>query len=739
MHTVQFIRLVVRHRKVIFGLPIFMAMVTFYFTMDQVKKYTSHTLINTGLVSGYNPESQKSSRTDYTYTTNELENLINIATAYNTFEELGARLLSEYLLLNDNDPRLISGEGYKKLQQLFPDNIKSRLVGNNLEDTYQKVIQFRDQNKDNGAYKVLYSDHEFFGIEQLQTIKVQREGKSDMIRITYTSNDPGISKRSLELLTEIFVKKHQEIKEGQSTSVLDFFDKSTSLASEKLKDAENGLLQFRVGNNIINYYEQTRFISAKKEDLDELYQSELMKVAATESSIKQLENQMVSRKKIAQLNSGILHNREQLSNATSQLAKLIIINEDVETNRERIASLEKETVFLKNEIKTKAHSIFSNQITPDGIEIKNVLNRWLTHVIALDEGKARLQVINERKDEFAQIYNQFAPLGSRLKKIEREIDVAEREYLENLHSLNQARLHKHSMLMSTNLKIVDQPFFPAKAVKSKRAILIIISFVSGILLILFLILVLEYFDQTLKLPSKAEDITGLEVIGAFPYFSQTYNLSRANLNEIKQRTIEYLYQNLKIKLKQRGKTNKPLIINIASTRETEGKTFLGENLFEFITGLNKKALLLKPKSEDDVKNENSNGENIIDYLVDKNFMEADSVNNLLRDHEIDINEFDFVLIESPALNLQKQSLSLLSKSDLTLVVCRANRVWNSGDQKTVENLKRGTGKNPLLVLNACNMEVLEEVMGEIPKTRSKLRMLVKQFASFGFRSKLNLS
>ena len=52
--------------------------------------------------------------------------------------------------------------------------------------------------------------------------------------------------------------------------------------------------------------------------------------------------------------------------------------------------------------------------------------------------------------------------GSTLKRIDREISVAEQEYLELLKGLNLAKLKVQDVELSSNIKAVDPPYYPLR-------------------------------------------------------------------------------------------------------------------------------------------------------------------------------------------------------------------------------------------------------------------------------------
>ncbi len=82
MNLTTFIRLILKHYPKLLLSGIIIGSIVYFLTMGEKKLYTSNTLINTGLVSGYSLESQKDNKTDYAYTNNEIQNLINIDSGF---------------------------------------------------------------------------------------------------------------------------------------------------------------------------------------------------------------------------------------------------------------------------------------------------------------------------------------------------------------------------------------------------------------------------------------------------------------------------------------------------------------------------------------------------------------------------------------------------------------------------------------------------------------------------------
>ena len=68
-----------------------------------------------------------------------------------------------------------------------------------------------EKDRTNFVYRLLQSDHPFYGIEQINSLSVRRIKNSDLIRLTYRSEDPAVSMNTLMLTTQVFLKHYRKI------------------------------------------------------------------------------------------------------------------------------------------------------------------------------------------------------------------------------------------------------------------------------------------------------------------------------------------------------------------------------------------------------------------------------------------------------------------------------------------------------------------------------------------------
>jgi polysaccharide biosynthesis transport protein len=682
MTLIFFLRLLSRNIFWIFPLALIAAVMVFRSTKDEVKMYETASLVNTGLVSGYNIESSANARIDYGYVSNEMENIIGIAKSRDLQLEIGTHLLTQALMVSKPSTDVIGDIAFKKLKKEITDSLRQFIVDtSSYENTLSNVRTWRNQIEDNPIKKIIKGNHSLFGVEQIATVSIKSEGKTDMIRLKYSCSDPSICRNTLILLTNLVTEKYRSVKQGQSSDVVSFFEKATYDASSSLNGKETNMLDFMVQNKIINYYEQTRYIASKKEDLDEMYFKEMMQLAAADSARRSLDAQLAKYIELPVINQNLMKNRSELANVSSKLAGYEISGvEENATPQDDLAvkKLRDHAERIKKELRTQAEATFAILRTPEGIEVKDVLSNWLAKFIEVEQGLARLNVFKIRQSEFNRLYSRYAPWGSEIKRIERGIDVAEKAYLENLKSYNQARLHQYNTMMTGNLRVVDAPNYPETALPSKRMTLVIVAFLVGFIIPIVGLLIKELVDKSLKNPDNAHSMTGIDVLGAIPKLPKNWEKhSTIDYKATLKRVVNQIVQHVKTEIRDGQVQPFPRAhVAVVGTRGKEGKSFIINALKGGKPG--------------------------------------------------------FILTEFPALLSEKYSADFSLEYDYILLIAHTSYPWNEADKKAVKALSKLMKCPCKMIINGVRIEDLESSIGEIPKKRSKIRRWIKKVLLLNF-------
>ncbi len=612
--------------------------------------------------------------------------------------------------------------GSSKLSGIF---VKDPIVppGVNPSD-YEKTVNnlqaYYASDDTNYIYGLLhYGANQHYSISYISKVQIFRVANSDLVKLTYTSDDPGICQQTLKIISTVFMRNYRMLRINETDRVVEYFQHQVDSAERKLNEAEDRLLRFNKQNNIINYYEQSKAIAGQKEDLDKYYQDQQIRLSGASLTLQELETKMTAKDSIYLKSDEINQMRKELSDVSEK----IIINRLAESyNKEvasRVASLEAKQRQLRARMKLRVDELYLYGHSTQGVNIKDLLNAWLENTITYTEAKAALVVLARRKLDFIRTYQKMAPLGAMLTRIEREIKVNEQTYLELLHSLNQAKMKQQNLELSTNIKVVDPPYFPIAPNPSRAKYIVLAAGLAGFIIIAFLIIMLEYFDTSAKNPTRVVEQTGMELGGAFPYlFSRNF----ANeLSQISARLIDMIIQNIKLNMASlKPEPEKPYVVLIFSTQNAVGKTLLAHKIINQMRSMNNKVLFLNYRAEDHEVEEEEDFNHSYHYTVRSNFIDITDLQQLMDSRYLRKNNtpYDYIFIEIPSIVYHTYPIKLLSEVDLSLFVVRSSNNFTRADKTALKTFREAAPDNFLVVLNEVELYNLDELLTEIPKNRT---------------------
>lgn len=707
-----------------------MAGVVVYYTKDEPKVYTSSAQIYTGITSGSSIISVLDSKVDRFTSLISFDNMINAITSRSTLEKVSIRLLATHLLIEQPVPEIISTEHFYQLMENVPEEVKKLVVKNDVESTVRNLTEYKESNYTNYIYKLVNSEHPNYSASKIQSsTKVRRVRSSDLIEISFNSNDPGICKNTLELLIEVFGKDYTENKLTQTHDVVKYFEQELAKASNKLESAEDELLYFNKKNSIINYYEQTEQITTEKKDFNLKFLDIKMAYAGARSAIVALEDKMSEKERQKLTNRSIQIIREKLAEVNFEIAMNTLsesVNAQTNSNLDSLSAL---SYKLEQELRTQVENQYDLEYSKEGVGAKSILSEWIEKVIEVESSRAKLNVAELQEKKFNDLYLRYAPLGATMKKLERKIDVIEREYLQILHDLGLAKLKQQNIEMSSNISVPNKPFFPITHQPSKRKILVAIALLLGFLVPSMLIIVLDFFDNSIKTADRAEAFIGLPVAAIFP---NLYNVNRKlDLNFIKDHGLSIIARRLILNTEEKKPKTKPDTYISFSSLDSEGKTTVTSLLIEKLSHIGYKTLFV-------TFNEFTSSKfDTVIYKIGKSFHRIEKISELDPElSNLQLNEYDYVFIELPSILHHAYPINLFKEVDHSFLIARATRPWTKADINVLEDIvKYIPDKKPHVIVNGVEITEMENTIGDLPRRRSALRKFVKNVVLFRFNSK----
>ncbi|OYU96836.1 MAG: hypothetical protein CFE21_00685 [Bacteroidetes bacterium B1(2017)] len=726
MSFVQFLRVLSKNLKWLILFPVLIAILVYFLTGKLPREYQSATTVYTGIASGYGiTSSEDAPRADYFSINNAFDNLLATVTARQTMEDVAVKLLAQHLLLEMPDPLILGEKSFAELKNTITDERALMVVPGNFAATVDKITKYKNSSTDNIVVKLLSDPKGHYSLGVIsKNLTASRKSSSDFIDLTYKSDDPGVCLNTLKFITEVFIDKYKTLKGAETVNVLKWFEARLKDAAAELNNSENKLKDFGIRNKIINYYEQAKAVAIENETNETDYYKELMMYEASKRAVARLEDQLESREILLRNNAELNRLRKELGIAHEEYERAKIYS----NSPEKVAKLATKVDALKQEIRLWVLQYYSLNNTIESVPMNVVLENWLKEVIAMDGSEARLQVYIDRRKEFDRKYNEFSPLNMQVSRLEREISVAERQYLEILHGYHLAKLRQQNIEMSNNLQVMDNPVFPTKPLASKRLLLVILSFLASFFFLLVYFIAKELLDSSIKNTARAEELTGLKIFSALPNrMSATNSLQ---IGRIENTLLDYAVSNLKIELENNPQTSTNYLITVISSREMEGKSYAAQKLAEKLYNLDYSVLYIS--NDDNMEDAETDDRRFrtLRYDITSRLFSAKTEENLLPEFSrVNRNSFNFIIVEIPAISINALPNQLIRNSRLSLLVVDARRSWTAADENIMKLFRKAAGEENkiMLWLNHVEPEDLENMVGAMPKAKkSQARPALKQ-------------
>ena len=678
-------------------LPLIALIVAWFLTRNMEKVYDANTTIYTGMITGYNIEGGASA---FGNPQTNMANLMLIIQTDNTIHEVALRLFARCMMYGNpnKDNNYISAEHFRQLNASVPADVKALINHNSENETYRNLKAYEKPSQENYLYGLL-TYHPYFSIQSITSrLKVLQLNYSDIIDISYSANDPGICYNTLDILNEVFASKYQELRYGETSNVIKFFEKEVARLYKVLTHAENDLIKYNVKHRIINYGEQTKQLTILEAGQQTKDNELRMNIATTEALIAYLKQQLGDRAKIIESNQEFTTLVRDITRLQSRIANLkLMSSENGGNNNEaqiELAKAERQLNATTQRVKELTQTIeAANFNTETGVNAKDLIGRWLEQVILLEKTKAELNAQDIMRASIDRQFIFYSPIGATLDRKERHIGFIEANYIEMLKALNAARLRLRNLQMSTAvLRILNPPTFPMNAQSTNRLMILLGAFALTFILTALYFFIIEMLDRTLRDRMRSEKITKIPVMGCFPKES-TLRYRRFN-KTISDMALRQLSKSLLPHFKE-GQQN---VLNLLSTDAANGKSFLAQELENYWLSI---------------------GLQVRRFTYDEDFLAEDSRYLLAKDIKDicpDLMPNEIAIIEYPNLDENSIPSSLLNMGTINLMVTRANRTWKDVDQKALKELEsRLENKDSLyMYLTETSRYAVEEFVGQLP-------------------------
>ena len=696
---------------------LFVTGLVIYFTQFLPYSYTVKSSLYAGITSS---TSLDGAAVNFSVVAATFDNLVNIAKSRGTLEKVSLRLLASSYTHGEEwkDNQYIQAKHYRQLLQITPKEVMELIDRKDESKTLANLTAYKKNDHNNFSYSVFNRTIAFYSMAALDRVELKRIGNSDILDISYTSADPGLTQLTVAFLIEELINAYEILRFKSTNDVIAYFEEQVRLAKVRLSEEEDNLMHYNVQERIINYGEETKALAATRYQVDDRLEAAKRTYEGAVALRKMLDEKMDVRAQIIRNNTNLLQELDKVSNLNqSIMEKEIFISDKSKSKSEELQKEKTELRQAEDRISSISDNLNEFAFTKEGVGIENMINEWLIALVNEARAQAEMKVLESRQQDIFDQYSHMSPVGTQVNRKERAIDIAEDNYRTQLSGLASANLRLKNIEMSTsNLQTVAPPSYPLTDNGRNRLMYILAAFFGSMIFIILYFLLIEVLDHTLRDPYRSKRLSGLPVIAAFNGIS---NLKyRGFLKACNRLAAAYCCN----RLNKYMKVGEPTVINLLSINSREGKSFLAKY---FIRHWESEGLRVRLVTHD--YDFESNG---------KQYVQAQQLSDFWMLNEAEKTP-DIILVEYPSIKDSSIPLPVLQKADVNLLIANACRLWRDSDNTTLAPFKEALKDTPfMLYLNNADRDVVESFTGELPP-KMPIHSFISRLAQLGLTSQKN--
>ncbi|WP_229320752.1 GumC family protein [Larkinella knui] len=696
-------RLLKQHALWFILIPVLTAGSVYYFTKNEPRVYKSQATIYTGLASGYSLLSdQQAGFIDHSAAA--FENLLTTLNSKETLRQIGVDLLTRHLPLEKPDGKILSLPAFQELHQAIPESLRLSLVKNADEATlHARIDSLSRSSSDNPVQYLLLKSSAYCSIATIgKKLKATRRSPSDMLDLEYESNDPAVAQQTLSNAIAILNKRYTTLKTAETNSVVNYYEDKAKESKKKLDEAENKLRSFSVEHKLLNFEEESKNVAASRELFSGDYNKELMTNKAVKASMDALNKRMGQQGALLLANGDLKAKQNDLSDAQSQLVNAQAYGQPQNV----ITRLQTRVDQASEALKTTARTYTAAESSPEAIPQRTLLNEWLEKVIDFEESSARLEVYKSRMGEYQTKTEEYSPLESELRQLNRDLTLAEKDYLASVQYLNQAVTHRQDISVDGALTILDPPNFPYDA-QSKRWLFIALGFGIGLFIAMLLTAIRFWIDRRISSPEQAETLIGRPVAAVFPTVRKFSIDSKAGRTALSM--FEQLCNAINFEIVKTTATKPyPPVITLFSVRSKQGKTWVANSLGRMYAEAGQQVAYCYPRLTDEQQKVEQEGITFFPYTRRSDLMNVTEIDYLFDEQtKFDASQFDRIILEIPGLISNPIPVYLINQSTVSILVTDVNSIWARTERKLLEMYLKIATHTVVTVLNRVDTSYLD--------------------------------
>lgn len=343
-------------------------------------------------------------------------------------------------------------------------------------------------------------------------LNVEGVKKSNVIEVAFQHKDPQVAARAVNLLVDYFKEKHLQVFSDPQSS---FLEKQLAGYDQKLKQSENRMEAFKQKNRVFSLEEQRSLLLKQRMELDTSLKNAKNQVDELQKKLSSLKSQQKARTEDKSLYT--LSERDKIIvEARSRLLSLQLQEQDLlrqypEDNR-LVMNTRKE-IRLVHAFLTEQETEIGGKVRTGNPVYLEVEKDTIKTRAELSSQNAKAAALTRQLGKLENEIRSFDLLENEFQTLKREVASNEKNYRTYLERLEEARISEDmNRKKMANISVIQAAAVPAKPVKPKKGLNILLGMILGAVSGLGFAFFSEYASESFSTPGIAEKELALPVL-----------------------------------------------------------------------------------------------------------------------------------------------------------------------------------------------------------------------------------
>ncbi|MDB9374343.1 GumC family protein [Nodularia sphaerocarpa] len=575
--------------------------------------------------------------------------------------------------------------------------------------------------------------------EFLQGMTVREVRGADVLQISYKDIDPQISAKVVNTLMAVYLEENIASLRAETVAASKFIEKQVPMAELVVRRAEADLANFKQKNQVITLEEEGIKAVEILADLQKQINTTQSQIANVDSQSQALRQQlgMNSQQAVTTTSLNQIPGVQNLLTEIQQLESQLIDRRTVlQDTHPQIIDLEDKLNSLNKLLEQRIQQVTRTN-TPQPVntnfqlgELQQQTSARLAELESTRQGlESQAAALFKSQVDYQLRLNNMPKLEQQQRQLERKVQAAQSTYLLMLQRLQESRIAENQNVGNANIISPAEP--PEQPVSSAM-----VSYLSAALLAflaaLATVYILETRDKSIKTVDEAKELLGLTVLGMIPFFNTAKKTflrpeepelyyQRLVVRDFPRSSISEAYRMLRANLTFISADKELKVTVITSSVSSEGKSTVAANLAVAVAQMESKVLLIDADLHHPVQHKiwkltNNQGlsnlivgQSEVSIAVKKVMDNLDvltsgslppSPASLLDSKKMAMlienfaDNYDFVIIDTPSLNVAADAATLGQMADGVFLVVRPE-VVNAVNATFAKEVLEKSGQNIL--------------------------------------------